>query len=95
MAVDVAFGAVSILPIEHQVWGTCKRAVIAAFDGGRIAKGLPLAAGSMGVARATRICALVLKSALQPGMASKAPISGRGSNRPRRHVHHRRRPRRL
>ena len=31
-----------------------------AFEGYRIAKGLPLAAGSMGVAHATRICAIVL-----------------------------------
>ena len=36
-----------------------------------IAKGLPLAAGSMGVAHATRICALVLNLPFSP--ASTAP----------------------
>jgi hypothetical protein len=46
---------------------TCQN--LPAFDGHRIAKGLPLAAGSMGVAHATRICALVLNPSYQPSVA--------------------------
>jgi hypothetical protein len=43
-----------------------------AFDGHRIAKGSPLAAGSMGVAHATRICAIVHNS----GQARWRPLFG-------------------
>ena len=51
--------------------GKAKPPSLPAFDGHRIAKGLPLAAGSMGVAHATRICALVLNLPFSP--ASPAP----------------------
>lgn len=47
-------------PWATALTGTARPQSLPAFDGHRIAKGLPLAAGSMGVAHATRICALVL-----------------------------------
>jgi hypothetical protein len=65
------------VPIMHRgLMGKARPATacqnLRAFDGHRIAKGSPLAAGSMGVAHATRICAIVHNS----GQARWRPLFG-------------------